>query len=191
MFKKIPFEFASILTQRFEAEETTVGLLDPKHSVSQAIDILSQHQQYYDLIQLLAHGLPVREAIWWASLCLELRNSDWDPLQKTAITAAKSWATEPDETRRRFCEQKANQAGLSSAPGWLCQAVFWSGSGSIIAPDQPAVLPEANLYAKAVAGAINMAAALPEWDNSQIYYQRVITLGLDIAKGGNGGNPAN
>ncbi len=47
-------------------------------------------------------------------------------------------------------------------------------------------MPDPFLYAKATAGAINHAAALPQWDKTKPYYQTAIAMALDIAAGGQG-----
>ena len=61
--------------------------------------------------------------------------------------------------------------------------MFWNGSGSIVAPDLPQVMPDNLLYSKAVAGAVNHAAALPEWANSDAYYKYAVESAINIAKG--------
>ena len=97
------------------------------------------------------------------------------------------WALSPSEDLRRKSELLANRLKLNCGPSWVSQAVFWNGSGSIVAPDLPTVLPDPYLYAKAVAGAINHAAALPVWDQTSPYYENAVIAAIDIAQGGNGG----
>jgi hypothetical protein len=47
-------------------------------------------------------------------------------------------------------------------------------------------MPADLLYAKAVAGAVNTAAALPEWFGYKAYYKKVFNSAIDIANGGSG-----
>lgn len=155
-------------------------------SVPDSIDVLKQEELNFDLVQLLAHGLPVRESIWWASLCLDIRISEWSPSQVQCINTAKEWVKSPGEELRRKAELFANRLEQNCGPSWLAQAVFWNGSGSIVSADLPAVLPDPNLYAKAVSGAINHAAALPQWEGTNKYYQQAFSMALSIATGGNG-----
>ncbi len=186
ILKKIPYKNGSQILPRFKASEDALALIDDETNVQQTIQILSENKCYFDLIQFIAHALPVREAIWWAALCLEQRSDDWSATQIQCLSTAKEWVQSPSEELRRKSELFSNRLELNCGPSWLAQAVFWNGSGSIISPELPAVLPDPFLYAKAVAGAINHAAALPEWDNYDTYITNSITIALDIASGGNG-----
>lgn len=185
-YKKIPYQTCGQVLPRFTPSEDATELLDGEASITEAIEILKQHHVYNDLVQLLAHALPVREAIWWASLCVQLRSDIWNPTQIQCIQTAQQWVQSPAEDLRRKAELLAGRLELNCGPSWLAQAVFWNGSGSIVAPDLPAVLPDPFLYAKAAAGSINHAACLPNWEGAQDYYAKAIAFALDIASGGNG-----
>ncbi len=74
---------------------------------------------------------------------------------------------------------------LDNATGWLAQAVFWSG-GSITPANAPVSPAPAYLYSHAVAGAISLAAVLPEGSQAEKRYQRFIRKGINIADGGKG-----
>jgi hypothetical protein len=64
-------------------------------------------------------------------------------------------------------------------------AAFWSG-GSLAPPESPAVPPAANLTAKAVAGAVMLAAVVPDPVQAPEKYRHFFDLGVDIACGGKG-----
>ena len=104
-------------------------------------------------------------------------------MQKQCISTAKAWVKSPSEEQRRKSELFSNKLKLNCGPSWLAQAVFWNGSASIVAPDLPNVLPDPFLYSKAVAGAINHSAALPNWDKTDEYYKKSIGIALELAKG--------
>jgi len=186
IYKKIPYKTGSQILPRFKASQDALALIGDETSVQETIQILTDNKCYFDLIQFLAHALPVREAIWWAALCLDQRLDIWSAIQKQCLSTAKEWVQSPCEELRRKNELFSNRLELNCGPSWLAQAVFWNGSGSIVSPELPAVLPDPFLYAKAVAGAINHAAALPEWDNYETYIENSINIALDIASGGNG-----
>ncbi|MFC3152738.1 DUF6931 family protein [Litoribrevibacter euphylliae] len=186
MYKKIPLDQSLSILQRYDVSEDCLALINGTMPPAEVIDQLQSAKLDNDLVQFLCHALPVREVIWWACLALELRQQDWTPQQANAITCAKGWVKEPDEAHRRQAEHIVNKIGHDCAPGWLAQAVFWNGSGSITDVGKPAVMPPENLYAKAAAGAINMASVMPAWDGSNEYYQKVIKIGLDLANGGSG-----
>ncbi|NOH23177.1 DUF6931 family protein [Vibrio europaeus] len=186
-YKKIPYQTCGQILPRFTASDEAKELLDEELSVEQTIQLLQENQLNNDLVQFLAHALPVREAIWWASLCIQLRIDVWNSTQTQCIQTAQQWVQAPAEDLRRKAELLSNRLDLNCGPSWLAQAIFWNGSGSIVAPDLPAVLPDPFLYAKAVAGSINHAAALPNWKGSEEYYTQSLSYALDIANGGNGG----
>ncbi|WFB49219.1 hypothetical protein P6988_11745 [Vibrio coralliilyticus] len=187
MYKKIPYQSSAQILPRFQASDEAKEVIGEEQPIDQVIKKLQEAKLYNDLIQFLAHALPVRESIWWALCCVSTRNDIWTDTQKVSLDTVKQWAQSPSEELRRRAELLANRLELNCGPSWLTQAVFWNGSGSIVAPDLPAVLPDPFLYAKAVGGAINHAASLPEWDKSEQYYENAIQAALDIASGGNGG----
>jgi len=186
-YKKIPYQTCGQILPRFTASDEASELLNPELTIEESIQVLQAEKLNNDLVQFLAHALPVREAIWWASLCLLQRKDVWSTTQLQCIQTAQQWVHSPSEELRRKAELLSNRLDLNCGPSWLAQAVFWNGSGSIVSPDLPAVLPDPFLYAKAVAGAINHSAALPTWNNSDDYYTNSMTYVIDIACGGNGG----
>ncbi|WP_339150100.1 DUF6931 family protein [Pseudoalteromonas galatheae] len=60
----------------------------------------------------------------------------------------------PSETLRIRAQQLAERVGLDNAFGWLAYSVFWSGTGSIVAPELPVVLPPENMVGHAINAAI-------------------------------------
>ncbi|MBU2898833.1 DUF6931 family protein [Vibrio hepatarius] len=187
MYKKIPYQSSTQIMPRFQASDDAKEIIGEDLPIDQVIIHLQKAELNYDLVQFLAHALPVRESIWWALCCLSSRNDVWNDVQKMSLNTSKHWALAPSEELRRKSELLANRLELNCGPSWASQAVFWNGSGSIVAPDLPVVLPDPFLYSKAVAGSINHAAALPNWDQTAVYYENAITSALNIANGGNGG----
>ena len=186
-YKKIPYKVCSQVLPRFAASDLARKHLEQDFTIAKSIEVMAENELQNDLTQFIAHALPVREAIWWASLCLMQRKKDWDQTQIQCIEAAREWVQSPNEGLRRRSELLSNRLGLNCGPSWLAQAVFWNGSGSIVSPDLPSVMPDPFLYAKAVAGAINHSSVLPAWDNTKQYYIQSLKFAIDIANGGDGG----
>ena len=187
MLKKIPNNtIASILTRYQPSAEAKI-FLKAKLSPQQAIDNLLQAKLYNDLVQFIAHSLPMIDAIYWATEILSLRVNDWDEPQIKAINSVKTWLLNPNETYRIRANQLADRVGLESAAAWVAKAVYWSGMGSIVSPDLPDVLPPAFLYGQAVAASIIVAAAVPAWQDNENdatnFYLSAIKLALEIAQG--------
>ena len=183
MLKKIPNKDISSIISRYQLSDEAKPLLTPGLTPQAAIEVLQHHELYNDVVQFIAHGLPMIEAIAWASEAMDLRIPDWDEPQGMAINAARNWLKQPNETLRIRASQLADRVGLECAPGWVAKAVYWSGTGSIVDPDLPAVMPPPFLYGHAAAAAITIAAAVPQWDNYQEFYRQVIAMGISIANG--------
>lgn len=181
MLKKIPYQTCQPVLQRYQPADEVLEL--GAENPQQLIDTLREQKQYTELMNFFCHALPMRETLWLACQALKIRTKYWSDEQNQAIEDCQRWFKEPDEASRRLAEQHVAKLELKCAPSWLAQAVFWNGSGSIAALDQPQVLPPEFLYAKAAAGAINMAAALPEWQKADVYNERVIELALKLARG--------
>ncbi|MFC1751393.1 DUF6931 family protein, partial [Pseudomonadota bacterium] len=64
-------------------------------------------------------------------------------------------------------------------------AAFWS-AGSMSPPEAPVVPPGPDLTAKAVTGAVLLAASVAEPEKLDEVYVRLLGIGLDIAQGGKG-----
>jgi len=145
---------------------------------------LTAAADYADAVQFLARALPKREAVWWACLCSrETPAGEGEAACAAAIEAAESWVRRPSEEHRRKAQQASEPAGAHPAR-WAATGAFWSG-GSIAPPDAPEVKPPEDLTARAVAGAVMMAAAA-EPKQIDLRYRRFLDYGTDIAKGGNG-----
>ncbi|MGB1237001.1 MAG: DUF6931 family protein [Pseudomonadales bacterium] len=185
-YKKIPFDSSESLWRRFDPSQDVLDTLALTLSPEQTIAQLYDAQLYIDMANFIAHALPMRESIWWCATALELRWDHWGELERDTLLHCKNWVLEPEEAKRRLIEQRVGQLGHKCAMGWLAQAVVWNGSGSIGAPEQPEVLPAPYLFAKAVGGAINTSALVPQWQGYAEFYRDVRDIAEDIARGGRG-----
>ena len=162
--------------------------LDPQIAPLPFLDTLLAHSLYADAMQFLARALPKREAVWWSSTCArDLPEDDKQPELAAGVAAAEAWVYKPTEDNRRKAERAANAIKASHPARWTAMAAFWSG-GSMAPPDAPEVKPAEDLTAKAVAGAVMMAAVLDPLE-MDARNKRFVTCGLDIAKGGTGRPP--
>ncbi len=187
--KKIPQPLATDILQRYEQDRSFRKLVDPAMTPVQLINRLAEEEMYQELVIFLSHCLLAMECIWWGYLCVEsLCESAGQPLSETeqkTLDVIKRWLHEPVEPHRRLAEIAVQQAGLDNACGWLAQGVFWSG-GSITPVNGPPNPVPPWLYAHAVAGAICLAAVLPDGREGEKRYRQFIAMGIDIADGGKG-----
>lgn len=165
------------------------ALLDPKIPPLAFVEALSAQSLYTDAVQFLSRALPKREAVWWCCLCSrDLPEDAKRPELAGGIGAAEAWVFRPNEENRRKAESAANAITASHPARWTAMAAFWSG-GSMAPPEAPEAKPAEDFTAKAVAGAILMAAALDPLE-TDARNRRFLGYGLDIAKGGTGRPPA-
>lgn len=135
-----------------------------------------------DMLQVLAHTLPAREATWWA--CLAARDVVAGGPPPRALAAAEAWVFQPgDETRT------GARAALDAAPNddetALCAMAACFAKGTL----GPADLDAYDAPAGAVGvAAYGMALTALFADEERVEAQGQILLGraLDIARGGNG-----
>ncbi len=180
------------------AQEVCVGFalsadaqphLKPQIAPLAFLDALVGNALYADATQFLARALPKREAVWWSCLCArELGNDEKQPQLGASLDAAEAWVYRPTEENRRNAENAANAIEAPHPARWTAMAAFWSG-GSLAPANAPEVKPPDDFTAKAVAGAILMAAALDP-DQSAARNKRFFDYGIDIAQGGTGRPPA-
>lgn len=187
MLKKIPYTNIDVILRRYKLSDEAKVVLLKSLTPEQAITTLIEAKLYNDTVQFIAHGLPVMDAILWATESLALRSEQWSDSEQLAIDSAVNWLKQPNETLRIRANQLAERVGLESAPGWVAKTVYWSGTGSIVAPELPDVMPPTFLYAHGVAATITIAAAVPQWPEEGIgyekFYLKVIEQGIAIAKG--------
>jgi hypothetical protein len=138
-----------------------------------------------DAVDFLAHALPKREAVWWSGLCArEVLPQNAPPKLMAAVQAAEAWVYRPTEENRRKAQQSAKAIAESHPAQWAAMGAFWSG-GSMAPPNGPEVKPPEQATARAVAGAIVMAATGDPVQADE-RFARFLNYGIDIANGGTG-----
>ena len=185
--RKIPQEKATEIFDRYQVDKELREAVSPELSPVQLIDSWFEQEKFNEVVTFLCHSLPARESVWWGCLCLQsvALSAELSDVQQQALDAAENWVRNPTEANRRISEARAQKAELDNAAGWLAQSAFWSG-GSLTPVDAPASPAPPYLYSHAVAGAICLAAVLPDGSKAKENYRQMIAIGLDIADGGNG-----
>jgi hypothetical protein len=184
---KIQALTADELLNKFELTEPEASdVVVPDTAPQISIERLMEAGFYQDAIKLLAHGLPKREAVWWA--CLAARKAqkpDTDEHNINALLATETWARKPTEDHRQRCKELGEKTQFKTAASWAATAASWC-TGSMTPPGEPEVAPPAYLYAHAVAGSIALASATIDPENIEDHYKLFLAQGLDLARGGNG-----
>lgn len=184
--KKVTASRARDVCAHFDLSEEAKRLLDDATAPAAFLELLIEKGHLMDAIRLLAFALPKREAVWWACLCVrEMLAPDAPPALEEVIKAAETWVYKPTEENRRLAMQKAEKAGYDKPASWAAVGAFWSG-GSMAPPAAPVVPPAETLTAKAVSGAILLAAVQREPERAPQRHRQFLDDGIDIAMGGTG-----
>jgi hypothetical protein len=184
-FKHVEPPMAAEVCKLFDLDDPAKAVLDDKQSTRQFFTLLVKQQLYPDAVRFLAHALPKREALWWATRCVRaaLGGSEPSRADRNALEAAERWVSDPDEKNRRAAQSPADATGYETACGWLAAGAFWSG-GSIAPPDMPDVAPKETLTPQAAVVAINLTATLDPKRTPQLYAE-FLSVGTTVADGQN------
>ncbi|MEM7047431.1 MAG: Twin-arginine translocation pathway signal [Pseudomonadota bacterium] len=188
--KSLQSEHAAEICKGYDAPQTVLdalAALGEDASPRALIDALTGENLHGDAATFLAHGMPPREGVWWACQVADYVKDTYKPLDLSdLIDAAKTWVRTPTDETRRTAMAKAEAADFENPASWAAAAAFWS-EGSLAEPDMPEVPPPPGLYRTAIAAAITMAAVTPDQGaHASAHYQHFLTIGIDIADGGNG-----
>lgn len=181
---KLPDEPAAKILTRSNAVLQTPLDAPASASVAEVLSELDAKGALIDMLQLLAHALPPRQATWWA--CLSAR--DIFPEDAGTLTlslrAAEDWVFQPsDETRARA------RAAFDAAPNEddtvLCAMAATLADGTL----GPGELEDYEAPPGAVGGAafgIALTSLFHDEDQVEVRGPLLLERALDIARGGNG-----
>ncbi len=177
---------AETVCMDIDMSDEAKALLKPNLPSCQYLELLITGQYFIDAVRFLARALPKREATWWACLAVR-RFLQQDPKAEIikALETAEAWVYKPSEENRQHCQTAAAAAGYHHPASWAAMGGFWS-AGSLAPPEIPPVPPAENLTSKAVAGAVMLSTVLAEPEKAPEKYRLLLTLGIDIACGGDG-----
>ncbi len=183
-FVKLRAENTSELLSHFELD--TEMEINTKVEPYKVILELQKNSDYMDAIRLLAHGLPKREAVWWACLAArQVQTPETDQDNIDALIAAESWVKKPTDENREKVATLSEKTKHKTAASWAATAALWC-TGSIAPADEPFVAPPEYLYAHAVAGCIILAASQGSPKAPEQLLEQFLARGINLAQGGNG-----
>lgn len=138
---------------KYQPSEDAKAILQSSWAPVLAVEELTKRDLERDAIQLIAHGLPVMTAIRWGHSVL-VGKENLSKEHHQVVESVANWLKSPSETLRIRCQQLSERVGLECAAGWLGYAVFCSGTGSIVPPELPVVLPPDNMVGHSINAAI-------------------------------------
>jgi len=115
-----------------------------------------------EMVNTMAHGMPDREGVLWASKSAGQVSDKLPPEEVEAMKAADLWAKNPTPANQAAAAAAASKTGLRGPGGLAAQGAAWAQPApqAVAAPGAPAMaVPEARMTPMAVSGAVLLAAA--------------------------------
>lgn len=183
---KIKQTKAAEITSLFEPDLPGQELLTEDIGPADYIQALMANEDFPDAVRFIAYALPKREATWWACLCARSNLNEQSKAEEIkAIELAEAWVYKPCSENCKPTYPAAEATAFKTAAGWAALAAFWSGDN--MSPVEGSVVPPApELTAKAVVGAVMLAAVQEGASQVKNKYQLFLRQGIDIACGGDG-----
>jgi hypothetical protein len=177
-----PVRSAAEISAVAELGSEANALLRPDIPPQSFIERLIENEEFADAVRFLAHALPKREAVWWAWFCARrVSGADPSPEIRASLSATEKWIVQPSEENRRQAMHEAEQATFGTPAGCVGLGAFFSG-GSVAPPDTPTNPPGEFMTAKAVAGAIILAAVATEPEKAPEKYRSFLAQGIEVAR---------
>lgn len=165
-----------------ELSDEALTLFAEVQTPKEFVELLLEHEHYPDAVSVLAHALPKREAVWWAWVSARRASGEDPPDEiREVLEATESWIKEPTDQNRRVTMEKAEAADFATAAGCAGLAAFLSGD-SLAPPELEAVPPGEYMAAKAISGAIVLAAVLEEPEKANEKFQGFVEQGMVVAE---------
>jgi hypothetical protein len=158
------------------------ALLRPEALPQAYVELLVRNEELADAVRFLAHALPKREAVWWAWFCARKASGpDAPPNIRASLSATEKWIVQPNDENRRNAMTAAEEATFGTPAGCAGLGAFFS-SGSLGPPDTPPNPPGEFMTAKAVAGAVMLAAVATEPEKAPEKYQAFLAQALEVTR---------
>jgi pSer/pThr/pTyr-binding forkhead associated (FHA) protein len=174
---------AAVYCQGLEWSEAAQQLLQDGLPAAAYLDLLITGELLLDALRFLAAWLPKPAAVAWASGCVRsVLGQSLQAADQAALDAAEAWAAKPDEPKRRAAGVAAEQCQYAGPAACVALAAFWSG-GSLASENLPPVPPPETATAKAVSGALLMAAPHGEPTQALQRYRDFLAAGRQLKTG--------
>lgn len=134
-----------------------------------------------EAIALLAHTLPRREAVWWASRSVAALLGPG--AEDECARAAEAWVRAPDSENQRAALERGLAAPSNKPTTWLALAAGRSG-GNVAPADQPPVPAAPEACAQAVGAAVVLAIVSHAPADIPDRLSACIAGGIAFAEGG-------
>lgn len=124
--------------------------------------MLEANDKPLESVNLLAQGMPEKDAVKWASESSKLVGDKLNPADQKAVAAADKWLADPSPANQAAAAQAAAATNGTGPGGWTAQAAAWSkpAAHGAQAASAPSGAASGGMAAAAAAGAVMLAAGL-------------------------------
>jgi hypothetical protein len=155
---KIQAPTAAEVCQKFKPQPAAQALLKPEQTPGQYLQVLEKNKMGPDSVNLLAHGMPERESVWWSCQSSQQVAGKLNAPDRGALAAAEAWVKNPTPETKLAAAAAAAKTDMTGPGAWAAQAAAWTEPPAPAIPGAPA--PPSGLAAPAVAGSVMLAAGL-------------------------------
>jgi hypothetical protein len=162
-----------------ELGDEAKAMLAPHMHPGAFVRLMVESGQAEDAVRFLAHALPNREAVWWAWVCARRAAGETPPpVIAASLDATERWIREPNDANRRaaMLHAHATPAGCAGLAAFFCGDNL--GPANLPEP----VPPGEFMAAKAITGAVLIAAVATEPERAPEKLQAFIEQGMEVVK---------
>jgi len=163
--------------------DEAAALIRPGREPRDYVEFLLRNRLYADVVGLLAHVLPRREAVWWAWSCARDATESPSPADTAVLDATSRWIIEQTDEQRRAAALAAEALDYDTPAAMAGLAAFMCGD-TLGPPDAPPAPPPETGAAQAITGSICMAAAEGDPESIGERFEQFIARGMERADKG-------
>jgi hypothetical protein len=132
LFKPAPAPLTKVtqptaeLLPKLNASPEAQALYQPGQSPGEYLQVLEQNQKPMESVNLLAHGMPEKDAVKWASESSKMVGDKLNPADQKALGAADQWLANPTPENQAAAADAAAATNGSGPGGWTAQAAAWA-----------------------------------------------------------------
>lgn len=168
------------LCRYFTLSEEGRKVLNPEIAPEQFAVALAEKQLHPDAVQVIAHYLPKRQAVFWAMTCSRDAAPEPVPEADAALKSAERWIADPGDENRAAALKAADAAEASTPAGCTALAAYYSG-GLPRTEDPKSNARAYFMTAKLVASAV-MLAATTDRELMVARFQSSVDKGIEIVR---------
>ncbi len=135
---------------------------NPQQTPSQYLNALQDQRMGTEMVNTMAHGMPDREGVLWASKSAGQVADKLPPTEVEAMKAADAWAKNPTPANQAAAAAAASKANCRGPGALAAQGAAWAQPAPAASPAgaaPAAAASGARLTPLAVSGAVLLAAA--------------------------------